>query len=685
MNLPAPVPLDPPPGDPSALADLVSVVTGAAFGMGVLDAHLAGPATSAPGWLGADATAAAEQVVTVSDLVRRLHETLTAAEQRLRLHAQVLDDARTRIAALRRDQAEDFAVAWTRVGQSDPALAQPVIRELEEAETDRRRAHAAAVADVLDDATATAQVLDGATTGLGGTGAPGQEAAVLANVAVLLPGWGDGELIARAWAAARALDGPVTADDIDAIAREGLPFAGAATYAGALLADLDEDGVRWLLVHLGQATEPSGIVAQWLATAFGAASSLGAANGPLRDVLDARYIDPASTDGTADEVVFGLTALLAAVPATAGGVRNETAAAWGVQMLGRERQQGVTATDRLRRWGRDPVTVVVDRLAAAGDRDAAAVLLGGREAWDALLARSWDDDGAAFATLVRDAAAAGPAGEAAVRSGLQALGTGLSPTDVDVAWTVDRTTAAELSPALGDAVAAHPGVVTDALAAAGAGQQLSPTEDAALRGLGYLTLDVATAAIVQSAIDQVTGAEPLDLAGTDPTTPARAVAIRSAFVATREYAQRLDHAIDGYLAMSDAVDRQFSYDVSLRFPVFAFSKIAGLFPGTSGPASLVEALVQGGASLVNADGSWALAPDNGLVFDREDAAAAVAPLAPGADPATEELLARQARAAFDRTAQLLGHPEPPAPPDESVPDDPVDLKRTQLDHVPGHD
>jgi hypothetical protein len=678
VNLPAPVPLDPPPGNPSALADVVSALTGAAFGAGVLGAHLAGPAATAPGWLSADAAAAAEQVGTVAALVQQLHGALTAAEQRLRVHAQVLDEARARIAGLRREQAEDFAVASTLVRQSDPELARPTIEELQAAEADRRRAHAAAVTEVLEDAVATAQVLDGSTVSLGGTGAPGQDAGVLAHVATLLPGWGDGELISRAWAAAQALDGPVTLEDIETIAREGLPYVGTSAYAGALLANLGEDGVRWLLVNLGQEGEPSGVVAQWLAMAFGAARPPDPGEGPLADVLEARYIDPASTEGLADQVAFGLASLLIAVPASRGGVRNETAARWGVQMLARERQQGVAATDQVRRWASDPVQVVVDRLAAAGDPRAAAVLLGGREAWDALLARSWDDGGAALAAVVDDAAAAGPAGEAAIRSGLEALGTGLSPTDADVAWTVDRTTAAELSPVLGDAVAGHVEIATEVLGAAGAGEQLASSGDAVLRGLGYLTIDADAAAAVQAAVDATTSAVSLDLAGTDPAALARAVAIRSAFVAAREYAQRLDYAIEGYVAMADAVDREFTYDVAVRLPVYPYSKIVGLFPGASNSADLAEALVDGGAWLLNADGSWELGPDEGLVFDREDAAAAVAPLDTNADPAGAESLARQARAAFGRTLLLLGHPEPPPKPDETLteiaPPEPPDLE-----------
>ena len=689
MNLPTPVPLDEPPGDPAALADLVSAETGAAYGTGVLGAHLDGPAASAPGWLGADAAAAAEQVGTVTALVQQLHGTLTAAEQRLRVHAQVFDDARAQIAVLRREQAEDFAVAWTRVAQSDPALPDPIREELRAAEADRRRAHAAAVADVQDDATATAQVLDGATTGLGGTGERGQGAAVLVHLASLLPGWGDGELISRAWAAAQALDGPVTAGDIDAIAREGLPYAGTAAYAGALLANLGEDGVRWLLVELGQESEPSGVLARWLATAFGAARRPESGQNALTDVLEARYVDPAAIDGTADQIALGLTALLTAVPASAGGVRNETAAAWGVSMLARERRQGVAASDGARVWATEPVEGVVARRAGAHDPGAAAGLLGRREAWDALLARSWDDGGAALVTLVHDAAAAGPAGDTAVRAGLESLGTGLSPTDADAIWTVERTTAERLAPALGAAVAVHPGIVTGVLAAAGAGERLAPVDDAVFRGLGYLTLDPDAEAAVRSAVDARTAAAPLDLAGTDPMAPAQAVAIRSALVAAREYAQRLEYAIDGYVAMADAVDRQFTYDMTVRLPVWALSKITKIVPGAALPVEVLDKLVEAGAWVLDADGSWVLGPDEGLVLDREDAAAAVVPLDPGADAATAEEMARQARAAYDRALRLLGHPEPPANPDTSLtastPDGSAGAKREQLEHMPGHD
>src|SRR3954452_4130653 len=482
MSIPAPVPLDLPPADTAALDDVVAAVTGAAFGAGVLAAHLAGPASTAPGWLGADAAAAAGQIGTVTGLVGSLHDTLTAAEERLRAHAEVLGDARRRIGALRRAQEEGFAGGSARlVAWPDPDAAGRVLDDLAAAEAARRREHAALLDQVGVDAAATAQVLAEATTGLGGTGGPGHGDRGRAGLAARLPGWGDGELIARAWDAARALDGPVTADDVDRVAREGLAYAGSPAYAGALLADLGVDGVRWLLTALRQEAGPSDVLARllgparaqeagppavlprWLPAAFGAPEPPASGSGPLADVLDARYVDPDDPDGVPDDVAFGMAAPRAAAPAAAGGVPGRTAAGWGAQVLARERSQGVAAVDRGRPTAPDPVEVVVERLAAGADPTAAATLLAGRESWDALLARSWDDSAAALRTLVRVLPGAGPEGPAATRAALEALGHGLSQHS-DVAWTVDRTPPAEVRPALAAAVAAHAGVATDVLA-----------------------------------------------------------------------------------------------------------------------------------------------------------------------------------------------------------------------------
>jgi len=675
--VPAPTPLDQ-PGDPAALADLVSAVTGAAFCTGVLAAHLAGPASSAPGWLGADAAAAAEQVGAVTGLVRSLHGTLTAAADRLEAHVGVLDDVRRRIAALRRAQEDDFAAFRARqAALVDPDAVAPALEDLIAAEGARRREHAALLAEVDADAAASAGMLSGTATGLGGTGSPGDEARVRAHLAALLPGWGDAELVSRAWSAAVALDGPVTAQEIDELAREGLPYASSPAYAGALLANLGVDGVRYLLVVLGREQSPSPVLARLLATAVGAARAPESGAGQLAEVLGAVYVDPDDPDGVPDQIAVGIGTLLTAVPAAGGGVRAETAARWGAQILVREHRQGLSAANRLGPTTPDPVPVVVDRVARSADPAAAAVLLTERQAWDALLARPWPDGAAALATVIGDAAAEpGPAGDAAVRSGLAALGHGLSPRGAG-SWTVDRDTAAQLAPSLSSAVTAHAGVAAEVLGAAGAGAPLALPDDEVLRGLGYLTLDPEAAADVQRAVD----------AGTAAPTPLDAVAVRSALVAVREYGQRLDHALDTFAVLTAAVDRQFTYDVTIRFGAWLFDRTLGRTPGGEVATEFVDAGVDVLAWLLDADGNWEAPPDEGLVFDREDAVAAAAALAPADDPAATEVLGRQARASFDSAASLLGVPRPPDP-DADLRDllhegDQAELRKAHLEKTPG--
>src|SRR4051795_4352047 len=68
VMVPAPVPLEMPPGDPAAVDELVRDVAGAAFWLVVLRDELSGPAASAPGWLGDDATAAAVQLSRVAGM-----------------------------------------------------------------------------------------------------------------------------------------------------------------------------------------------------------------------------------------------------------------------------------------------------------------------------------------------------------------------------------------------------------------------------------------------------------------------------------------------------------------------------------------------------------------------------------------------------------------------------------------
>jgi hypothetical protein len=482
VNLPAPIPLEPPPGDPSALADLVSAVTGAAFGAGVLSAHLAGPAASAPGWLSADATAAAEQVGTVAALVAHLHDALTVAEQRLRVHAAVLDDAGQRIAALRRDQAEDFAVAWTIVSQSDPDLARPVVEQFEAAEADRRRAHAAAVADVLDDAMATAQVLDGSTIQLGGTGAPGQDAAVLANMATLLPSWGDGELLAEAWAAARSV-GQDSEAAFAAWLRSAGPLLDLPVFATAFVQALDEAGITRVLYWT--ATDQGSGVATGLARAMrAAAASSDAGRRAVSQVMDVALGRPEATTTVA------VGRLAAAGAFDAGALRG----------LAARLVQAEAASPYLRRDqlsvapGDDPLASVLGALAAAGDADAAALLVADPDVWPTLLGRVWTEGLDGLSGVLR-LAAGGAVGEAATLVVLEAIArTGPVLLSELTTGSPEAFAVSALSTAVADLITARPegvsGVVLGGLGAPGApSRPLDDSARLAMVGIGLIGLE----------------------------------------------------------------------------------------------------------------------------------------------------------------------------------------------------
>ncbi|HEY0403643.1 MAG TPA: hypothetical protein VGD09_16615, partial [Blastococcus sp.] len=115
--MPSPVPLDKPPGDLGALAGLVREVAGAAGCLAAVDDRLLGAATTAPGWLGDDAAAAAAQVGAVTALVRAVSDAVLPAIGRLNTHAERLLETRRQVAALVAEQREQFAEAWGRWAQ----------------------------------------------------------------------------------------------------------------------------------------------------------------------------------------------------------------------------------------------------------------------------------------------------------------------------------------------------------------------------------------------------------------------------------------------------------------------------------------------------------------------------------------------------------------------------------------
>ena len=668
VELPPPVDLSLPPENPVALEDDVAVLAGAAFAAGVLAEQLAGPATSAPGWLGADAAAAAEQVTRTARLAREVHEALGGAASRLAAHAELVVTTVGRVRALQAAQREDFTALRLQLdglsafGAGLPLTGPAAAAIVERAsEADRRRAveHSALLAELTQDAADTVAVLAGAGRVVGASGGPGNGARVLRYLAAELPGWGDQQMAALGRGLAERLSGPATREQLESWAADAAAYLESPAFARALLLGLGRDGVRYLLTTAGEtaAAEP-GALAALLAGALHAVAPAGVAADadPLTDVLTGRYVDAHDPSTVPDQVIAGMGAvLLAAGTLTLPGA---ALAAWGRQMLARETVQGASAVTRLVRGGTpDPVVLVVDRLVAGNDPGGAAGLLSARSSWDALLHRSWDDGGAALSALVTCAGLEpGPVGSAAARSGLEALGVGLTKESGGL-WTVEPGTAARIAAALGGAVAAHLDVVTDLLRV---GLPLAvPTtgEDIALRGLGYLTADAQAAlAVDQALVAWARQHVQVPAPGALPLTGAAAI---GGYVAVREYGQRLVHALHGAQEQEKAADRAMNW-------LFFVSLPAALLRGLTGN---VAGVLDGvGAQHFRADGTWDNGVDRGLVFRADDAAEEAESAVPAGYGAVAADQAAQAERAFDRTGRVLGTPRPPEPPAQ----DPVD-------------
>jgi hypothetical protein len=686
--LPPPVPLRMPPGHPDGIGDLAHAVAGAAFGLVLLDGHLAGPAAWAPGWLGDDAAAAAAQLARLLALVRDDAAALDRAAGRLAGHRELLESTRAFVAALAEQQEADFAAAEQQLASLvehaaqvssvslDPR-ARAVVEQLEATEERRRRQHAAVLEEVTADAALTAAVLAEATRVVAGTAAHRDGTGVIAHLAALLPGWGDAELATRG----RALAGTLRASGSEAweaAARDAAVLAGQPAFADALLQRLGVGGLRDVLLLLGKRTFDDDLAGRSSAVAGLVATALGATTagpgGPGR-VLRGTYVD-ADADGIdPDYVAMGMAVVLTAgVPS--GGTAPMTVASWTRQVLARERRlagdpAGSRAVDRVypnarhdaatddasfRRF--DPVPVLVDWLAEHGTARAAASALAERDHWTLLLDRSWDDGGAALSDVVSLAADhPGAAGARAARSGLAAVGAGLfegDPTD----WTVDREVVAVVAPALGQAVAGHVTVATAALAEVAGGEMADGTEDV-VRGLGHLTVDRVAADTVTGALTHWALGQSHDLAGTSAASPLPAIAVPSVFVAVQQYGQWLDHALDGYEAKEGAELRQRTWDATVGL-------LVGLVPG---PWGIAAGVLEGYAAIaLDMDGTWENGPDPGVVMDARDAGrAAVAGLGPAPAPEAAPdaaAVAGQARASYERAIDLLGRPMAPTSPDE---------------------
>jgi hypothetical protein len=246
----------------------------------------------------------------------------------------------------------------------------------------------------------------------------------------------------------------------------------------------------------------------------------------------------------------------------------------------------------------------------------------------------------------------GPAGDEAVRAGLAAIGDGLfegDPTD----WEVSRRNVAAVAPDLGRAVAAHVDVAVDALWVGVDDSRCLGASDA-LRGLGYLTVDPAAATAVAGTLYEWARGEVADGAVVEPGAVSAAVAVPSAFVAAQEYGQRFSFALDTYELQEAAEHRTAAWNASVGL-------IPDLLPGVWG---LAAGVVEGYAAIaLGRDGTWDSGVDEGLHLDAgtaiQESLAAV-----GSEASVEAAeIARQARAAFDRTAGALGNPLPAESPE----------------------
>ena len=497
---------------------------------------------------------------------------------------------------------------------------------------------------------------------MGGTGRPGDDGRALAHLAVLLPGWGDDALAAAGADLAFALTTDAATDaELDARADSAAAYAGNSVFASALLAALGVEGVGRLLATVGSGRAVPA-VAKLLASALGSAVPTGPERRDVEAVVDADYLRTDDRYADPDTMATGMALTLASGGFWSGrGPGPAVAADWARQMLRREHAQGAGVVATAPASGsdagwQDPVTVALGVLADGEEPAESAALLADGEVWQALLSRFWEDGAAALGRVVVDAGReAGEAGARAVRAGLEVIGTGLAAGDPS-GWTVSRRTVGLVSPALGRAVASQVEVAVDALAVGVHGRL--DEQEAALRGLGYVTLDRPAAAAIERSLAAWSGDQPPSLAGTSAQLPAPRAAIPAAFVAVQEYGQRLGHALDGLEEQQRAVNRESWWNWTLGGAATVASELL------RGPAGPVVGLAEGYAAIgLGADGTWDAGVDRGLRFTSKDAVDAVHA---GSDPDRAAALVGQARRAFERTAAALGDPRPPTSPDADL-------------------
>ncbi|MBN1094014.1 hypothetical protein JKP75_16500 [Blastococcus sp. TML/M2B] len=650
--IPDPVPLDPPPGDPRAFGELAGRLDRAGALLAGLGDRVRDDAGRVPGWTGRDADAATARVLRVGDLGGEAAAALAEAGRRLALHGELLADARGRLARLRAAQEEDFGAAAARLGGVQDvgtgADVSGALEELRSAEAARRRVAAAIREEAERDAAATAAVLAGCSAVTGGGGRWGTADAGR-HLAAVLPGWHELLLAQRGAAFAAAVLGDEDPAAREAAARELLPWAGDPAVAAAVLVGLGAGGFRDVLRRLGEGRLSfRSALARVVAAALGAPVSPADARA-VAQVRDRRLVDPGDHHTLdSDLVALGMGVVLAAGRGDPrSGPPPATVREWGRQIVARERALGgarivdVVRPEPGEAPPGDPLQEVLARLAAVDDPAPAAGLLRSTPAWSHLLARPWDDDGAALVAVVGRAVEA--PGATAVRAGLRALATGLGDDGDPGAWTVDPATAALLAPTLAEAVAARPAVLTGPLLAV---PDCGGDDRTLLRGLGYLGTDRAAAGLLDRAVADAV-AELAAAPREDGADPAGVVG--AGYAAVREYGRRLTHALEGFAAQERAGQRAHGGDL--------LDAVGGRVVGP------LAALAAVGLDL---DGTWDEPPDRARHIPADRAVrSAGGSLAAGA--------------AYAQVTRLLGTPEPP----ESPPVDVVGLATELLPGAPG--
>ena len=277
-----------------------------------------------------------------------------------------------------------------------------------------------------------------------------------------------------------------------------------------------------------------------------------------------------------------------------------------------------------------------------GSAESAAAPLGEPSAWTALLARAWDDGGAALAGVVALAgahpgAAGAPCGAEWTRGDRRRVWSTGDPST----GTVDRDVVAAVAPApWALAAAAHVTVATPSLGSRRR-RRLSDGTVTVLRGLGYLTVDRSAADAVRTALD--------GWARVQPPRPDRDERRLSPLHGHRR-AER-------YVAVQDTANARLrtgrvrgagdsrGRERTGRRPPFAARS------SSPGPAGIAAGIAAGYVAIaLDMDGTWDAAPTGGSPSDPDDATRVALADAMCSDDRTRRFgrHRRQARVVYER-------------------------------------